>query len=226
VRNSTIQGGLYCQASGSTGNNKACNTSRLDPVPQPFPISDGNIEQWKADAAAGGTVTCSGGNYIPASGATLGPKKIPCNLVITNDFKLGGAVWVTGNITTTNGNIVSLNSAAFGSSGTVIVVDGTISISNNSQFNGTGQTGSYIMLLSTNTGSSAIQVSNNAGAVILNAQKGTIHFYNGSSAKEATANSIDMDNNSELFYESGLINTNFVSGPGGTYVPSSWQEIQ
>ena len=157
----------------------------------------------------------------------MDPKKIPCNLVIDNNFTLTGILWVTGNVTTSNGRTVTLASS-FGTRSSVIVVEGTTAISNNSLFNGTGQTGSYIMILSTNTGTSpaAIDVGNNAGTVILNAQKGTIHFSNNSGAKEATARLIDMDNGSTVTYDSGLVNTILSSGPSGGYVFGSWKEVE
>jgi hypothetical protein len=223
VNSSTIAGLLYCQVGSS--NNKACNRTLPDPVPQNMPISEGNISQWTSDATAGGTVTCTSGSYTPAAGESLGPKKVPCNLVVANNFTLTGTLWVTGNVTSSNGKIVTLSSA-LGTLSSVIVVDGTVSLSNNSQFNGTGQAGSYIMLLSNSTSATAIDVSNNAGAVILNAQKGTVHMNNNSGAKEVTANTIYMDNNATVTYESGLANTQFSSGPAGGYVPQSWKEIE
>ena len=230
VNNSKVNGSLYCQTgSGNTDENSnalSCSVA-VDPVSQNMPVSESNIEQWKNDAVTDGEVTCSGGNYTPATGASLGPKKIPCNLVIDNNFTLTGILWVTGNVTTSNGRTVTLASS-FGTRSSVIVVEGTTAISNNSLFNGTGQTGSYIMILSTNTGTSpaAIDVGNNAGTVILNAQKGTIHFNNNSGAKEATARLIDMDNGSTVTYDSGLVNTIFSSGPSGGYVFGSWKEVE
>ena len=52
VTNSNISGDLYCQ-SGS-GNNKTCDTSLPDPIPQEFPVKNEDIDSWKDEAQIGG----------------------------------------------------------------------------------------------------------------------------------------------------------------------------
>lgn len=223
VTSSTIAGSLYCQ-SGS-GNNKACNTSRPDPSPVDYPISSATIADWKADALAGGVYT---GNYtINSSTATLGPLKIVGNLTITNNAELtvSGTLWVTGDISISNNAEVSLV-AGYGSSSGVIINDGTVNISNNVTFSGSGFSGSYIMVLSTSSSSSAISLSNNGGAVILYAENGTVSLSNNSGAKEVTGYRISLGNNAVITYESGLSNINFVSGPGGAWTLNTWEEVE
>ena len=231
ITGSTVRGNLYCQT--GSGNNKSCNTSQADPVPQGYPVSDGNIAQWKSDATAGGTY--NGNRTINGSNASLGPQKIEGNLTITNgaNVTLTGVVWVTGTITVANNVNVSLSSL-YGSNSGIILSDDKISLSNNSQFTGSGTTGSYIMLITTSDcpasstcgGGSAIDVANNAGTVILNAQNGTIHFSNNSGAKEAVGYAINLDNGAVITYEQGLANLNFSSGPSGGYSINSWKETQ
>ncbi|MDQ3015018.1 MAG: hypothetical protein M3Q73_04080, partial [bacterium] len=213
--------------------NKACNTSLPDPVAVAMPISDGNIAQWKTEAELGGTY--SGNRTIVSASANLGPQKITGNLLLDNNAQvtLNGTLWVQGNLTLENGSKIQLNSG-FGTNSGSIIVDGNIIIGNNSTFSGSGTTGSYIMVLTTSdcplgptcSGANAIDVSNNAGAVVLNAQRGYIHFSNNAGAKEATAYRIVLDNNAYITYDSGLANVNFSSGPSGGWNVISWKEVE
>lgn len=231
VTNSTIAGSLYCQT--GSGNNKACNTSLPDPVPQPFPISDGNIAQWKAEAEAGGVYV--GNRTVVNTSATIGPQKITGNLSLENNARvtMNGTIWVQGNLTLQNGSEIRLASG-YGTNSGSIIVDGTVRVENNGNFAGSGAPGSYILVLSTSEcplgptcgTSNAIYVSNNAGAVILNAQKGSMYFENNAGAKEATAYKIVLENNAYITYESGLANVNFSSGPSGGWNVISWKEVE
>ncbi|MCC2630345.1 MAG: seg [Candidatus Paceibacter sp.] len=227
VTGSTVRGNLYCQT--GSGNNKSCDTSRTDPSSQPLPISDANIAEWKDAASEGGTTV---GNYT-ADGISIGPRRITGDLTITGTVTLTGTVWVEGTVNISGNAIVKLASN-YGSGSGVIVTDGYVMMSNNVAFQGSGATGSYIMLVTTSdcpssvscAGNNAINVSNNVTSVILNAQNGTIRFSNNASAKEATAKLISLDNNSYITYESGLANTNFTSGPTGGWEITRWQEVQ
>lgn len=223
VQNSTVAGILYCQ--NGSGNNKSCTTSSPDPSPTAFPISDANIDEWKSDAAVGGSIE---GDYTPGgASSTLGPRIINGSLTITNSHVLTvtGTLHITGNFSVSNNARVQL-SQGYGASSGVIVVDGQISISNGAFFSGSGMSGSYVMLLTTNTGGTAISVGNNAGTVILNAQQGTISFSNNSGAKEATAKQISLGNNTAITYESGLADVSFSSGPSGGFTVTNWRETE
>lgn len=222
VNNSTIVGTNYCQT--GSGNNKACNTSLADPSQVAMPISDQNILDWKAEAEAGGIYS---GNYTAGANSSLGPKKITGNLNITNGAHLTvtGTLWVQGNINIDNNATVDL-SPSYASSEGVIVTDGIATIGNNSVFSGSGSTGSYLMILSTSTSTSAITLSNNGGAVILYASNGTVNLANNSSAKSLNGKSINLNNNATVIYDIGLVNANFVNGPSGGWGISSWKEVQ
>lgn len=232
VSNSTVTGTIYCQA--GSGNNKACDTTRTDPAQQPFPVSDGNIEAWKTEAEAGGVQT---GNVTigpwPNQTASMGPKKIVGNLTVSSGgvLTVNGTLWVTGNIVVSGAGIIKLADSYGGQSG-VIVTDGRVSVSGGGQFANNGQSGSYIMVVTTSTcptgscgGSPAISVSGGTGSVILNAQKGTINFSGGASAKQATAEKIIMSGGTTVNYETGLADMNFSSGPSGSWSITSWSEI-
>jgi hypothetical protein len=229
VTGATVSGALYCQS--STYTNKACNTTRADPTPQTYPLSDSTITDWKDDALSGGTVT---GDYtVGSSGATLGPKKITGNLLINGGGTLTvtGTLWVVGTITLTGGAKMKLASS-YGTSEGAIVSDGRVSVDGGSSFAGSGQSGSYPFLITTNAcpvapgcnGNNAVYLSGGAGTVSVVAQSGTVRISGGSSIKAVTAKQIVMDSGATLFYDSGLISANFASGPGGSwgFVPGSY----
>ena len=117
-------------------------------------------------------------------------------------------------------------SSWYGSSEGVIVVDGTISILNNATFEGSGTPGSYILALTTSNSTSAISLANNAGAVSLYAANGTIDVNNNGTAKSLTGYYIHLGNNAVITYDSGISNTNFVSGPSGSWNIYSWKETE
>lgn len=236
VTASEVRGGLYCQV--DTGNTdgsglpKSCDTSQADPTPEDFPITDANILEWKNDALAGGTIS---GDYNISTNVSLGPKKIEGNLTMDNNetLTITGTLWVTGNIILSNGAILKLDAGYGGSSG-IIIADGIIDLSNNVDASGSGQSGSYIMLLTTSTcpaivscsGSPALSLENNGGSAILNAQYGTMTLSNNARTKEAVAYGMVLTNNTVVTYESGLANVNFAAGPSGSWKIKSWKEIE
>ncbi|MBX4198178.1 hypothetical protein KW782_02465 [Candidatus Parcubacteria bacterium] len=230
VTNSTVSGNLYCQT--GSGNNKSCDTSQADPVPQGFPVSEANIQEWKTDAEEGGIIS---GNYVVTGNVSLGPKKIVGNLTVNGTLTMTGVLWVTGNLTGANGSRVQLSST-YGSHSGVLVTDGYIDISNNMQFSGVpSQPDTYILLLTTSAcpnaspcapNSAAIYLGNNAGAVLMNAQNGKLFLKNGSSVSEAVAYQIELDPNAVVTYSSGLASQVFSSGPSGGWNIISWKEIQ
>lgn len=222
INSSTVAGTKYCQ---TTNNSPACNTSLPDPSQVAMPISDQNILDWKAEGEAGGVT--SGDYTVNGTSASLGPRKITGNMSITNNASLtvDGTIWVQGNLDVSNNATISLSSS-YGTSEGVIVVDGTVNIGNNATFNGSGSAGSYLMVLSTSTSTSAITLSNNGGAVILYAANGTVNLSNNASAKSLNGKYINLNNNATIIYDSGLANANFVNGPSGGWSITSWKEIK
>ncbi|MBM3271932.1 hypothetical protein FJY94_01440 [Candidatus Kaiserbacteria bacterium] len=229
----TVSGPLYCQA--STYTNKSCNTSRADPTPEPMPFSDNNLQDLKDDAATGGTYS---GNYtVGWAGATLGPKKIDGNLTVGGGgtLTLTGTLWVTGSVTVSGGGQVRLHSS-YGTDDGAIISDGPIEISGGASFSGSGTAGSYPFLITTSacpavpgcSGENAIELTGGAGAVALVAQDGTVELSGGSGLKAVTGKQITMTGGASLTYDSGLVNSNFYSGPGGSweFVPGSYVIVQ
>lgn len=212
-----------------------------DPVPINMPISQGQIDAWKLDAQNGGTIV---GDYNVIQDVSLGPKKITGNLNMTTNNRtltVTGAIYVVGNINISNGSRIRCD-ASFGTKSCLIVNNGWIHISNNGQFTGSGQAGSYIMLLTTadckGTGYSnpptpcasahheaAVDIHNSATGVIFYASQGLINLHNTVSITEITAFKLALDNNAVINYEQGLLNAQFSSGPGISYKINSWKEI-
>ena len=240
ITGSTATGTLYCQGPPypGNGNNKPCTFS-LDPSPENMPISEANINQFKADAAAGGTIS---GDYTPSGGSSsLGPVEITGNMTVPGGhiLTITGTVWVHGYITFGNGAQIRLH-PAYGTDSGLILSDGYIYIDNGVIFTGSGQPGSYIMTLTTNdcngTGSptgqpctsenSAMYVANNAQNIILYAAAGQLRLRQNVDTYEATAYRLYLEENATVTYESGLVNANFTSGPGAGYEILSWTEIE
>ena len=224
VSNITVTGPLYCQ-SGS-GNNKSCDTSLADPDPQPMPLSDGNIQEFKEEAEVGVPIE---GNLSINSNTIMGPKKINGDLSITGGaiLTVTGTIWVTGNFSLTGGSQVKLDEI-YGSNDGIIIIDGYVSLSGNSQFYGSGEEHSYPFLVTTSScpddvscgGKDAISFGGGSGTVGLVAQNGTVSISGGSALKALAAKQVVMTGGSELIYDEGLVNSRFSSGSGG-----AWQFI-
>lgn len=232
VNNSTVSGTIYCQ--GGSGNNKACDTSRTDPVQQPMPISDGNIAEWKSVAEAG-EIFNGNKSYGSQDNVSIGPMKIVGNLSVAAGatLTLTDTVWVTGNVSVSGGAKIKLG-ANYGATSGILVTDGRISMSGGGTMQGSGTSGSYMLAVTTSQcpysgscgGNPAIDVSGGTGSVVLNAQQGNLTFSGGASAKQATAKKIIMSGGTTVSYESGLADINFSSGPSGSYNLISWDEVE
>jgi hypothetical protein len=206
-----------------------------NPPREEMPISAGVIQDWRDAAAAGGPCgqpLCDrGGNYSLNNGAvgSLGPIHILGSLTVNNGSRLTitGTIWVGGAITLSNNSVIQL-AADYGPQSGVLLTDSTASVSNGVQFNGSGQSGSYVMLLSAKNApaSVTIDVNNNSeGEVIYYASGGRLYLSNNTFAREAVGYGISMNNGATISYESGLQNLFFSSGPGASFQINRWEEI-
>ncbi|MEX2013412.1 MAG: hypothetical protein WD897_00655 [Parcubacteria group bacterium] len=240
VNNSEIAGSLYCQVGQS--NNKSCNTTRADPEPGVFPITDAQIEEWKADALFGGTI----GSYNPSADSSLGPKKIDGGMILDDsnlDLTINGVIHITGDIDLSNNQGSIRCAPSFDSNSCIIIADGSIHIRNNITFAGSGQAGSFLLLVSnldcdgssTNSPTSgklcghhngAIDLHNNGTGSLIYAPHGKLHLHQGVNITGATAYQIELENNAVVNYEQGLNDATFSSGPSGGYEILSWREIE
>jgi hypothetical protein len=195
------------------------------PDPVALPINDEQINAWKNEAASGGTLP--GYTLGNNQSATLGLKKIEGNMTLGNSsiLTLTGTVWVTGTINLGNTVIIKLDLASYGSLSGVLVADGFVELINNVELSGSGEPGSYLMLLVTTSGS-AIEVNNSAAGSVLYAPNGTIIVGNNMSVREATAYRLQIDNNAEIVYETGLADSSFTSGPSAGWRVLSWTEVE
>ncbi|MEX0930597.1 MAG: hypothetical protein WDZ79_02870 [Candidatus Paceibacterota bacterium] len=213
-----------------------------DQATSTLPISDEKIDDWKAGAEAGGTIECED-TYDIKNNETIGPVKIPCDLEVSgNDITvtIGGPVWVEGNIVVSNRSTFQLD-PSLGAKSVAIIADdpdnrdenGSIELQNRTRYYGTGEDGSYIMLISQNTseenggGNEAIIIKNFAeGDLLLYAGHGRILLENNISLKEVTAYTVHAKNSAEVIYETGLASLLFDSGPGASYAIQSWREVE
>ena len=242
IRNSDIVGDAYYQTISNTSVAGTLYPGSTDLATTSLPISDSKIDEWKAEATAGGTHSspCS---YSITGAVTLGPRKINCDLNISGSavVTLAGHVWVVGNITVSNSADIRV-SASIGNKSVALIADnpssptssGRITLSNTTEYFGSGQPGSYVLMVSQNKSAeqggetSAITISNNnmAGDLLLYAGHGLITLSNSIRLKEVTAYRITAANTAQIMYETGLANLLFTGGPSGGYVFDSWREVE
>lgn len=241
IQNSVIDKDAYYVTRTSTTVGGISHPGSPDLPNADLPISDAQISTWESDAAAGGTVTCTGGTYSISANTTIGPKKIPCNLNISGNtiLTLTGHIWVSGNITIQNSSIIKVSSS-LGNKSVVMIADNpgnrttssTISLQNSSSFQNSGTAGSFVFMISMNNsgetggGTQAIANANSSGgAVVLYAPHGLITLQNSINVKEVTAYRITLQNSAQVKYDTGLPSTLFNSGPGGGFDINSWGEV-
>src|SRR3989344_1286256 len=224
--NATVDGNLTYVTGGTVvnctvGGATLTQSGAVDPAP--LPILQSQIDAWKAEAEAGGVIA---DNIVITDDApvSMGPVKIAGNLVLLNNatLNLTGTLYVTGSILANNGATIKLDNS-YGSVGGALLSDGVITLSNNTLVTGSGQPGSYLLILSSDSSSLAIVAENNVnGAAILYTTLGTVQVHNNVNVREVTGNAVALSNNAIIQYESGLENAFFANGPGGGWKVTSW----
>lgn len=222
----TVSGTAYCQ--NATFTSKSCTTSRADPTAAALAVSDANMDDWETTAAAGGTLT--GDQHVDYHNALLGPKKIVGNLIVDGGgtLTLSGPLWVTGTVTVTGGGKIALASS-FGTGSSYIISDGYMSLSGGGSLSGSGQSGSYLIMMTTSacpaasgcSGNNAITLSGGTSAVGLVAPDGTAYVTGGVTVKTVSAKQVTLDSGATLNYDTGLANTSFSSTSGGSWTVQS-----
>lgn len=226
IIDSYIHGDAYYNSISNTTIEGTSYPGSESPPSIDLPIPDTDIDLWKSWAANGGTYN---GNYtLSGTGveATLGPKKIDGNLTITNlsTLNLGGVLWVTGNMVFSQNAIIELD-PSFGPNSGMIIVDGTITTENNVAIQGSGDPASYLLLLSTSSADPAVDVANNSDSVVYYAANGYIDVANNARIRSITAKGLRLKNGAIVEYDTGLANSNFSAGPGGSWVLKEWQIV-
>lgn len=242
IKNSNIGRDAYYQTLTNTTVSGTKYPSSPNQPTADLPIVDDQIEEWKAQALAGGVIN-SPCPYIIQGAMTLGPKKINCDLEIKGnnyELTLGGPIWVAGDIKISNSPTLRAASS-LGNNGVAVIADkendrankGRIILDNSSQFFGTGQPNSYIMFLSQNNSAEnggsvkAIEAGNSArGDLLLYAGHGEIVLKNSIKLNQVTGYRLTLENSTIVEYETGLASILFDSGPGGTWNILSWRESE
>lgn len=226
----SVGGSTYCQTGtylyNLSNTTKTCNTSRADPVPLDYPITDQNITDWKAVATAGGVTN---GNYNLSGGAnaSLGPRKIVGNLVVSGGSTLSitGTVWVTGYVDLSGGSVIKLDSSA-GTSDGMIIADGRIIVTGGAYMRGSGTTGSYMVAMTTSqcptTGNcsgpengNAVDIQGGSGSIAVFAPYGTVALTGGVVVNSAIAKRLTISGGSSINYDTGLSSIDFITTGGG-----------
>ncbi len=230
ITNTTVTGNLYCKS--GTGNNKTCDTGRAEPINVTYPISQGNIDDYKTQAEVGGSTTTV--NIGGVTTRNLGPIKINGNLIVGGSgvLNITGPIYVTG-YTKFEGSSRVYADSSLGSASAVIVSDGFVEIGGSATVYGSGQSGSYVVLISNDscttstdcTSNPSVKVEGAAGAVVLNALNGSVSLSGSAAVKAVVAKTLIMSGNTSLTYESGLADINFTSGPSGSWTKQSWKEV-
>lgn len=218
IENTEIAGDAHYQVISNSEVGGVSYPGSADPPPKIFPISDSNVNEWKSQAESNGVST---GNVTTCQ-ATINSKKIVGSLTFDSNCTstIKSPLWITGDLTLNNGNILKLDSS-YGSTSGIIIVEGQVNLGNNNQLQGTGVGSSILMVLSNYdsraNGISAVKVNNTGNSGVFYADKGIIEPGNSNSFKELTAWQIKLTNNATIDYETGLSSSLFTSGPSGSY---------
>ncbi|HEY4508826.1 MAG TPA: hypothetical protein VJC13_00915 [Candidatus Paceibacterota bacterium] len=247
----TVDGDAYyttIASNVSVAGTKYPNSS--DQATSSLPISDDQINEWEADALAGGIMdssfcdsyNLSSNTCTISSSKSIGPKKIPFNLLIKSSsgvLTVTGHLWVTGNITAQTGPTIQMASA-LGSTNVAVIADnpadrsssGIINIGQSTVFQGSGAVGSFVFMISQNNSAEnggsteAISMNQGASALVAYAGHGQVSLSQSVSVKEVTAYKINLSQSANVTYDTGLPSLLFQSGPAGGYDVTSWFETQ
>jgi len=213
-------GGLVLSGDASISGNIFLGSSTST---RSLPISGRQIDGWKAEAGSGvlrGTSWMISGATIAS---TTGATKIDGNLSISDSGKLivNGILHVTGDVSLSNSGKIELGSD-LGTNAGVVVVDGKTNFSGNSTISGNGNSGSFVVLVSTNTSCSnggictdyAISASSSSGSEIFVAQNGGIYLSGGTSTLAVIANHVYLNSGVSVQYISDIAHLVFSTSLG------------
>lgn len=193
-----------------------------------------------------GNLTVTGGATMTANSLQVGGNlSVGSNSLTAGKTKVGGTttvtggahyyakdtLWSVGNITLSGGSYITLDSSVGAADG-LILTDGRADTSGGGYFNGSGTSGSYLMIASLSTcpgscggGVDAVNISGGSGAVIVYAPNGKVSITGGSTLKQVTAKELYIGGGSTVIYDSGLTNIDFGSGDSSSWVVENWDEV-
>jgi len=228
LRDSWIGDDAYYQVKSSTYVGGTNHPGSPDPVALDLPITDEDITEWKGWAADPTGETVTGDMNLNNTTRTFGPGIITGNLNISNGgtLILQGPVHVYGTINV-SGTIFKKSTirmdSAMGGKSTMIISDGTAHVFANTEIKGTGTAGSYIMMLSTSTSVTAIEVEWASSGVVYAAPHGTVDLKALVWVRSVIAEGIRMRYAVGIDYLSGLSSLDFTTGPGASWQIKEWK---
>ncbi|HEY4515001.1 MAG TPA: hypothetical protein VJJ22_02475 [Candidatus Paceibacterota bacterium] len=242
IDKSTITKDAYYQVLTNTTVGGIKYPGSADQPTKSLPISDTTLDSWEDIAEQGGVIT-SPCPYKITTDVTLGPIKIDCDLEVNKKdavLTMTGMIWVKGDIVIKDDAKLKV-SPSVGAKSVALIADdpvnrltkGTINLEKKSEYYGSGIGNSYVMIVARNTSAEnggdtkGIEMKNDAeGEVILYSNHGSIVVNNKAKLREATGYQVELRNDSNLEYKSGLANTIFETGPGGSWIIIDWKEVQ
>lgn len=230
ITNSTVDSDAYYNSISGTSVGGTSYASFADQATIPMPIPDSVITSIKSTATAGGDVTCTAGSYTISATVSIGPKRVPCNLIINGGtVTLTGHLLVTGNVTISGGaNIVAGATDGLNSS-VAIVADGassTITVTNTGTYSGGGNN-SYVFLISQNTnpGVNGVDIGGSAsGALVAQATTGKVLIKSTANLAAVAAHTVAMQDSAQISYDTDLKSIVFSYGASGTWNITNWRE--
>lgn len=223
----TIEGDAYAVGTISSPDPFVTGTKNPGSSAQNLPTID--YDFWKKAA-------CNGDPNYPTSCQTeeicsptctisadtsIGNKKYSGNLHLTNNavITLNGPIWVTGNFSMSQGGTTLKLNNSFGSNGTVVIVDGTVDLTQGGSLVPTDATPNkgYILLVTTSTADPALSISQSGATALFFALEGAAELTQSAHVVSLTADKLDIKNSVILEYDNGLASTLFTTGPGGSW---------
>lgn len=228
-----VDSGVRVRGNSCLVNNQYCHPNSTDPLPQPMPVSESNIAEWKAAAEAGGTITGNqslGWNCVQVWGQ-FPVRKFVGNVTVSSSCNIEflSPIYITGNLTVESGGRVRLANS-YGEQSGVIVVDGRVIMNGAGTINGSGHPDSNMLVLSNyvTTSPSNVPAINSGGGTsssILYALNGDIVLSGGADLNQITAKKVILREGAEITYDTGVTTPFFSSGPSGSFsaVKGSYQ---
>lgn len=194
----------------------------------PIPLPPIDLDFWRRQANINNNPIV--GDYILNDGSdSFGPKKVSGNFTLkgNSQFTVTGPLHITGNFKMHSNTVLWLNES-FGSTGTVIVVDGTLEFESNSVIHGTSASPKgYILFVTPSSSGKAIELDSNTSLeAALYATTGTVDVSSKANVTAITAYKLSLSSNAKINYDIGLANAVFSSGPSGGFEISTWREVE
>ncbi len=240
ISKSTVGGNAYYFSPTTLTSTTVSGTKfpgSADQATSTLPISDAQIEQFEADATAGGVYSSPCIISVPTNWSA---RELNCTeLEIKDTLTISGWIWVKGNVKI-KGGTVKLD-PTLGANSVGIIADNPrnkttsskISLETTTNFQGSGIVGSYFFLISQNNSAElggtevAIDLGQSAsGDILLYAAHGEVVVGQSSVLKEVTAYKVSLQNSANVTYTSGLTNVLFVGSPSGPWNINDWKEGQ